>query len=70
MDFASFNTWRQSKGLSLTAASVNGTIRHDAAPFQRPSIILMGNEQVSLPAEVEAECDQLTLIPMRGGADS
>lgn len=69
-DFANFNAWRKSKGLSLTAASVNGTIRHDDAPFQRPSIILMGNEQAGLPADVEAECDQLTLIPMRGGADS
>jgi TrmH family RNA methyltransferase len=69
-DFAAFDTWRKSKGLSLTAASVNGTIRHDAAPFERPSIILMGNEQAGLPADVEAACDQLTLIPMRGGADS
>ncbi|MFN4226117.1 MAG: TrmH family RNA methyltransferase [Hyphomonas sp.] len=69
-DFSSFNAWRNSKGLSLIAASVNGTARHDTAAFQRPSVILMGNEQAGLPAEVEAACDQLTLIPMRGGADS
>ena len=30
----------------------------------------MGNEQAGLPADVEADCDQLVLIPMRGGADS
>lgn len=69
-DFTTFDAWRKSKGLGLAAASVNGTMRHDAAPFQKPSVILMGNEQAGLPAEVEAACDQLTLIPMRGGADS
>ncbi|MEX1251775.1 MAG: RNA methyltransferase [Hyphomonas sp.] len=68
--FAAFDTWRRQQGLSLTAASVNATARHDAAPFTKPSVILMGNEQAGLPAEVEAVCDTLSLIPMRGGADS
>lgn len=68
--FAAFNTWRKAKGLTLTAASVNAALRHDAAPFARPSVILMGNEQAGLPAEAEAACDHLALIPMRGGADS
>jgi len=69
-DFAAFNSWRRLVGHQLVAASVNGTVRHDGADFTRPSIILMGNEQAGLPAEVEAACDQLTIIPMRGGADS
>jgi RNA methyltransferase, TrmH family len=69
-DFATFDAWRNSIGLNLAAASVNGTIRHDAAPFAAPSVIIMGNEQAGLPADVEAACDHLTLIPMRGGADS
>lgn len=69
-DFAGFDAWRRARGLSLTAASVNGTIRHDAAPFSEPSVILMGNEQAGLPPQVEAACDHLSLIPMRGGADS
>ena len=30
----------------------------------------MGNEQAGLPQDVEAACDTLALIPMRGGADS
>jgi RNA methyltransferase, TrmH family len=68
--FDAFNAWRRAKGLSLTAASVNGTIRHDSAPFTTPSVIIMGNEQAGLPADVEAACDHLSLIPMRGGADS
>lgn len=68
--FAAFDAWRRKQGLALTAASVNGTMRHDAAPFAKPSVILMGNEQAGLPKDVEAACDHLCLIPMRGGADS
>lgn len=68
--FAAFDTWRRKQGLALTAASINGTMRHDAAPFAAPSVILMGNEQAGLPPDVEAACDHLSLIPMRGGADS
>ena len=45
-------------------------VRHDCTDFTRGSVIIMGNEQSGLPAEAEAACDQLCLIPMRGGADS
>lgn len=68
--FADFDAWRRAGGFSLTAASVNATARHDAAPFAGPSVILMGNEQAGLPGHAEAACDHLSLIPMRGGADS
>ena len=33
-------------------------------------MIVMGNEQAGLPEAVEAQCDTLVRIPMRGGADS
>ena len=65
-----FETWRKQAGLASVAASVNGTERHDLADLQQDTVILMGNEQAGLPPEVEANCDRLTLIPMRGGADS
>ena len=68
--FAEFDAWRRARGLSMTAASVNGTERHDAINWTPPSVILMGNEQSGLPQAAEAACDQLALIPMRGGADS
>ena len=68
--FEQFNAWRQAGQMSLTAASVNGTVRHDAAPFGQRAVIIMGNEQAGLPDPIEAECDTLALIPMRGGADS
>jgi TrmH family RNA methyltransferase len=69
-DFDGFNRWRKAAGFSLTAASVNGTVRHDGANFTGGSVILMGNEQAGLPQWAEAACDTLCLIPMRGGADS
>ena len=69
-DFATFNTWRKAAGLNMVAASVNGDTPHTGVKFDQPSLILMGNEQSGLPGHVEAECDTLCLIPMRGGADS
>ncbi|KCZ57079.1 TrmH family RNA methyltransferase [Hyphomonas chukchiensis] len=68
--FEAFNAWRKAQGLSLTAASVNGTVRHDKAPYGARSVIIMGNEQAGLPDAIEGQCDTLCLIPMRGGADS
>ncbi|MFN7056929.1 TrmH family RNA methyltransferase [Hyphomonas sp.] len=68
--FCDFDTWRKAAGLSLTAASVNGTVRHDGADLNKGAVILMGNEQAGLPDWIEDACDTLALIPMRGGADS
>ena len=68
--YAEFEGWRKTAGLASVAASVNGTARHDLVDLQQDTVILMGNEQAGLPADVEADCDQLVLIPMRGGADS
>ena len=68
--FDSFNTWRQAEKLTMLAASVNGTVRHDRADYTGRALILMGNEQAGLPAHIEAACDTLAIIPMRGGADS
>lgn len=68
--FEAFNAWRLSNQMAMVAASVNGTERHDQSIYGKQPVILMGNEQAGLPAEVEAACDTLALIPMRGGADS
>lgn len=68
--YEEFEAWRREAGLTSVAASVNGTTRHDLVDLQQDTVILMGNEQAGLPPEVEADCDQLVLIPMRGGADS
>ena len=49
---------------------MNATRRHDRADFGPRTLLIMGNEQAGLPGEVEAACDVLARIPMRGGADS
>jgi len=69
-DFGAFNDWRKQAGLHMVAASVNGTVRHDDPIYSSKTMILMGNEQSGLPAPVESACDVLSIIPMRGGADS
>lgn len=69
-DIEGFQAWRRAQGLSVVAASMNGTYRHDEVDFSQPHVILMGNEQAGLPADVEDSCDSLARIPMRGGADS
>ena len=68
--FDAFNAWRRTRAISLTAASVNGTVRHDQVDYGRRACIIMGNEQSGLPGDVERTCDTLAIIPMRGGADS
>ncbi len=69
-DFNAFDLWRRAQGLKMIAASVNGRSRHTDVEFGDDPILLMGNEQAGLPPDVEAACDGLALIPMRGGADS
>ncbi len=52
-------------GLSLKGAAFDAD---RAAPAR--AILLMGNEQSGLPPEMEAACDLLVKLPMRGRADS
>ena len=40
------------------------------APYRRPTMILMGNEQAGLPDRFVDACDLTVKIPMRGRADS
>ncbi len=65
-----FWDWRKAQGLQVVCASVNGTARHDKTDLTGPTLLLMGNEQAGLPNDVEAACDRLVRLPMRGGADS
>mgnify|MGYP006266716113 CR=1 FL=1 len=68
--FDALDDWRKRQGARLVAASMNGNVRHDGNIYGPKAVILMGNEQSGLPAPLEAACDTLAQIPMRGGADS
>jgi TrmH family RNA methyltransferase len=62
--------WRRRIGASLVAASMRGAQRPEEAPYGERCVILMGNEQSGIPGPLEASCDVLVRIPMRGTADS
>lgn len=68
-DFASFNAWRLAGDLRLIGASLKGSPEAMTGPAGA-TVILLGNEQQGLPADIEAACDDLVRIPMRGRADS
>jgi RNA methyltransferase, TrmH family len=68
--FTDFDAWRTRSGVRMVAASMRGERAHDKAGYGERSVILMGNEQSGLPPEVEAACDELVRIPMKGKADS
>lgn len=69
-EFAAFDAWRRAQGLLLAGASLKGTAPHDAFDARRKVVIFMGNEQSGLSPDMEAACDALVKIPMKGRADS
>jgi RNA methyltransferase, TrmH family len=70
VSFEAFDAWRRARGLAVIGASLKGAVLHDAGDASAPTVLLMGNEQSGLPPEIEARCDVLAKIPMRGRADS
>lgn len=62
--------WARREGLQIVGTSLKGKLAHDAFDARRPTLIVMGNEQTGLSPEMEARCDALVRIPMRGRADS
>ena len=69
-DEAEFLAWRRGWPGSVVGTLLSAAVDHRAADYQRPTLILMGNEQAGLPPEMAAACDVAVKIPMRGRADS
>ena len=67
---AEFMAWRARWPGCVVGALLSATTDYRAADYRRPSLILMGNEQAGLPADLAAVCDVNVKIPMRGRADS
>ena len=65
-----FLAWREAWPGSVVGALLSATVDYRAADYQRPVLILMGNEQQGLPPELASACDVAVKIPMRGRADS
>jgi TrmH family RNA methyltransferase len=65
-----FAAWRGGWPGSVVGTLLSADTDYRAADYQRPVLILMGNEQQGLPPEMARLCDVNVKIPMRGRADS
>jgi TrmH family RNA methyltransferase len=62
--------YKKARGATMIGASLKGAALDADRPAPARAIVLMGNEQSGLPEEMEAACDLLVKLPMRGRADS
>jgi TrmH family RNA methyltransferase len=67
---AEFAAWRRGWTGSVVGTLLSAETDHRAAAYEKPVLILMGNEQQGLPPDMAALCDVNVKIPMRGRADS
>lgn len=65
-----FLAWRQGWPGSVVGTRLDAPVGHRDAAFERPVLILLGNEQAGLTDRLAAACDVNVKIPMRGRADS
>lgn len=68
--FAELLAYKKQRGASMLGASLKGVDWAPDAPAPARALLLMGNEQSGLPDHMEAACDLLVKLPMRGRADS
>jgi TrmH family RNA methyltransferase len=62
--------FKGARSASLIGASLKGRALEPGDALGGRLVLLMGNEQSGLPAAMEAACDSLVRLPMRGRADS
>jgi TrmH family RNA methyltransferase len=67
---AEFLAYRRGWPGSVAGTLLTANTDYRAAPYARPAMVLMGNEQQGLTPELAAACDVTVKIPMRGRADS
>jgi TrmH family RNA methyltransferase len=68
--FEEFMRYKKARGAEMFGLSLKGGPLDPGTPAPAKAIVLMGNEQSGLPNHMEAECDHLVKLPMRGRADS
>jgi len=66
-----FIAWRKSAGVSVVATHLAGAGDYRTIDYRnKPTVLLMGNEQSGLPEQLAREADALARIPQQGRADS
>jgi RNA methyltransferase, TrmH family len=68
--FGDLMRYKEKRGAQMLGASLKGAALEAAHAAPARAIVLMGNEQSGLPPDMEAACDLLVRLPMRGRADS
>ncbi len=62
--------YKKARGIEMLGLSLKGAAMDANSPAPAKTLVLMGNEQSGLPDYMEAACDALVKLPMRGRADS
>jgi len=66
-----FLAWRKSFAGQVVGTHLKGAVDYRTIPYaQKPTLLLMGNEQQGLPDNLAEACDRLARIPQAGRADS
>lgn len=65
-----FIAWRKGQRGTLIGTALHAATDYQNVRYAPPLLLLMGNEQSGLPANLSTSCDLLVKIPMRGRADS
>jgi TrmH family RNA methyltransferase len=60
----------QAQGIQVVATTLQGNVTFWDVDWQRPSLILLGNEGAGLSAELAASADQSVKIPLVSGIES
>jgi TrmH family RNA methyltransferase len=69
--FAAFSAWAREQGYHIYGTSAHGGVRYQqVARYERPAILLMGNEREGLSKAQMACCEHLISLPMRGHSTS
>ncbi|GHO94442.1 rRNA methyltransferase [Reticulibacter mediterranei] len=70
ISIAAFKRWKQHHRCMLVGTSPSAPHDYHAVTYQRPTLLLMGEERKGLPQELQALCDIMVRIPMVGETDS
>lgn len=66
-----FLAWRKTTGARFVGTHLKGSVDYRTVDYAKgPQVLIMGNEQQGLPAELADACDTLIRIPQAGRADS
>lgn len=68
---AEFIAWQSQSGTLLVGTHLEGSVDYRTIDYKaKPVVLMMGNEQAGLPADLAARADKLARIPQAGRADS